>query len=282
MKHEKNYIDTARAYSLIISVSDGCSYGECSFCSAGELRIRSLEDILEDLAMARENYDNIDKVFIVDGDSLSIDTDKMIKILKAIGILFGEVEEINVYANAISILEKDIEELSRLREAGLTNIYMGLESGSDELLKKVSKGVNSEEIFLAARKINHVGLGLFARVIVGLAGLNYSMDHARDTAKLLNRIEPNKIVLEGLPIDESLPIYEDPEMRLLTPRESLREIREMIELMDFSKEVIIESRMSLDGVSISGELTRDKDEILELLDREIDDIGYQESSIRRI
>jgi len=285
MEHKKSSIETVKAYSLIITVSEGCSYGECSFCSAGDLKIRSLEDILEDLAIARESYSRVNKIFIVDGDSLTMDTEDIIKVLAAIEILFPEVLEVSIYASALSVLGKDIEELRDLKEAGLTNIYMGIESGNDEVLARVKKGLSSEELLLAARKVSYVGLRLFTRVIIGLAGLGASREHAGDTARLLNRIRPDKIVLEGIPMEGDFLISNEEggqSLKLLTPRENLGEIRELIGLLDFDRESIIETRMSLDGVSIYGKLPGDKKKILEMLDREIDDIGYKEYGSSRI
>lgn len=286
MTYKENYLGVNKAYSLIVQATEGCSYNKCTFCSYREsYRERDLKDIVKDLALAREHYGNINKVFIGDGDPLNMDTVELGKILKSIELLFPENEEVNIYASPMSILAKDIEELSDLRTAGLSGIYMGVESGSDRVLYNIEKGVNGEELVLAARKVKHVGMRLSTRVITGLGGTSYSQEHGEETGRLLGRIKPDKVVIEDIFLDDSSPIYDQLEkvdLRLLTPRESLTELVTMIEAMNFSQSTLLEGRMVANKLMLNGSLPEDKERILMELAQEIEDISYKGGKNKRI
>lgn len=287
MTYKEKSIGIGEAYSLIVQATTGCSYNKCTFCSKydKEFKVRDFKDIVEDLAIAREHYTNINKIFISDGDALSMETEDILKILKSIELLFPENKEIYIYASAISVLDKTIEELEELKNAGLSTIYMGVETGSDMILYEIEKGVNKEELVLAGRKIKHCNIKLHTRVIAGIGGIKHSVEHSKETARILNRIRPDMISIEDMDLSKNSPMYEKVEkggMKLLTLRETLTEIRNMIGYMKFEEDTVIESKNVSDGNVIHGVLPRDKERILNNIDESIDEIGYMGGKNNRI
>ncbi len=138
----KLYRPPSEAYSLIIQATIGCSHNKCTFCSMykeDQFKIRNIEDIIADLKLGRQYYKNVKRIFLADGDALIIKTEKLADILKEIQRIFPECERVGIYGSPKSILLKSKEELSLLKELGLGIIYLGLESGSDRILKKILK-----------------------------------------------------------------------------------------------------------------------------------------------
>ncbi len=147
MKYEgKLYRPPSEAYSLIIQATIGCSHNKCTFCSMykeDKFRIRPTGgEIIEDLYLGREYYKNVKvkRIFLADGDALIIKTEELIKIFQAIKEIFPECERVGIYGSPKSILLKSKEELNKLKDLGLGIIYLGLESGSDKILKDIKKG----------------------------------------------------------------------------------------------------------------------------------------------
>ena len=139
----------SEAYSLIVQVTYGCSHNTCAFCSMYKEKrfaLRPLEEILEDFRMARARYRNVDKVFLADGDALVRKASELYVILDTVRELFPECKRVTSYASPSSIRIRTDEELQTLREKGLTMVYMGLESGCDDVLKQMRKGHMSAEI----------------------------------------------------------------------------------------------------------------------------------------
>lgn len=288
MTYKEKSVGIGEAYSLIVRATTGCSYNKCSFCSkynGQEFKVRDFEDVLEDLKIARKHYNNINKIFISDGDPLAIDTEKLIRILDAIRDLFPENEELYIYASALSVLGKDIDELNELNRAGLTTVYMGIDSGCDRVLSNINKGVNKEELVLAGRKIKHCNMELYTRVISGLGGTQHSKDHAEGTAAIINRIKPDMISIEDVCLKEGSPMYiqaEEGVIKLLTPRETLTEVMEMVSRIKLDGDTIIEVENILDASVIHGILPKDRETIISNIDRNINQVGYMDGKNKRI
>ena len=153
---------------------------------AKKFRIKSLEQIKKDLREA-SSYDDVDKVFLCDGDALIIPQPRLEEILKLINDNLPNINRIGTYANAKSILRKSVDELKTLRALGLKIIYLGVETGNVELLKKINKGVTYEQMVTAARRVKEAGIILSVTVILGLGGIEKSIEHARRYGKNFNR-----------------------------------------------------------------------------------------------
>lgn len=180
--------------SYLLQVTVGCSHNACTFCGMYKdkrYRVRPLEEIFEDIALARAAYGDVKRVFLCDGDAVAMDTEELLAVLDRLYETFPSLERVNAYAGPGSTLRKTEEELAALRRAGLVRLYLGVESGSDAVLRAVRKGVDAAGMLEAGRRITAAGFDLWAMVLIGLAGQGEaSRAHALDTAALINAMRP--------------------------------------------------------------------------------------------
>ena len=234
-------------------------------------RIRSIEEIIEDLTEGRRRFKHVNKVFLADGDALIIKTEDLIKILKAINKIFPECERVGIYGSPKSILNKGEDELKVLNSLGLGIVYLGLESGSDRILERINKGVNSSEMIAAGRKIVNSGIKLSVTLISGIGGREYSKIHAVESARVLNEMKPDYIGLLTLLLEEGTQLYEEVqkgEFELLTPIEVLEETRVLVEGLNVDN-CIFRSNHASNYVPLRGTLMKDKELILKQIDEGI-------------
>jgi radical SAM superfamily enzyme YgiQ (UPF0313 family) len=195
MKYEGSiYRPPSEADSLILQVTIGCSHNKCTFCGSfkeKKFRVRSFEDVQEDVEEAKAYAKYIKKVFIADGDALIIPQKKLIPIVQLIKDSFPKLERIGVYGNTKSILKKSVEELKALKELGVGIIYLGVESGDQVTLDKVCKGTTLDKTAEAAQRVKDAGIILSVTVLLGLGGAERSKIHAEETGKFLSRIDPD-------------------------------------------------------------------------------------------
>ncbi len=171
-------------------------------------------------------------VFLQDANSLIVPTNDLLEVLRYLRETFPTVERVTSYARAKTLAKKTLEELKELRQAGLSRIHVGLETGDDELLKYVDKGVTSEEQIQAGRKAKTAGFELSEYVMPGLGGTERSDQHARNTARVLNEIDPDYIRLRPFVPGPGTPLYEEysnGSFKLSSPHERLREIKTLVE-----------------------------------------------------
>ncbi|MFZ2398503.1 MAG: radical SAM protein, partial [Smithella sp.] len=201
----------SEAYSLLLQVTVGCSNNKCTFCGAyrqKKFKIKSLDQIKKDLHEA-SSYENVDRVFLCDGDALIIPQPRLEEILKLINTNLPNLDRIGTYANAKSILRKSVDELKKLRDLGLKIIYLGVETGNVELLQKIHKGVTYEQMVEAGRRVKEAGIILSVTVLLGLGGIEKSIEHAIDTAKILSDIDPDYVGALTLMLIPETEMYED-------------------------------------------------------------------------
>ncbi|MFX1466188.1 MAG: radical SAM protein [Promethearchaeota archaeon] len=217
------------AHSVLIGVTEGCSWNRCRFCSVYKgvqnYRIRSLEEINNDIELWANNYGWFDKVFLAGGNSLSAPTELLLEVIDRIKQRFT-VKHISCYAKNHDLLKKTPEELKKLREAGLVTLYMGLESGSELVLKLMKKGTTPRMMIKASKKAIEAGFRLSLYVILGLGGKEYSEIHAKETATVLNNINPTILRFRTLNLFPGAPLYDDwkaGKFQRLTPFETLLE-----------------------------------------------------------
>lgn len=239
MKYEGAlYRPPSEAYSLIVQATIGCSHNKCTFCSmyrGEQFKIRETDEIIEDLILGRKYYKNVKRVFLADGDALVIKTEELVRILKQIQRIFPECERVGIYGSPKSILLKSKEELIKLKDLGLGIVYLGLESGSDKILKDINKGVNSREIIEAGQRIVDSGIELSVTLISGIGGNKDSIEHAIQSAKVLNEMKPDYIGLLTLMLQEGTEIYEDVEngkFQILSPKEVLLETKALVQELE--------------------------------------------------
>jgi radical SAM superfamily enzyme YgiQ (UPF0313 family) len=201
----------SEAYSLLLQVTVGCSHNKCTFCGTyrqKKFRIKSLEQIKKDLHEA-SHYENVEKVFLCDGDALIIPQPRLEEIFKLINDNLPDMKRIGTYANAKSILRKSVDELKKLRDLGLKIIYLGVETGNAELLQKIHKGATYEQMVEAAHWVKEAGIMLSVTVLLGLGGIEKSIEHAMDTAKILTDMDPDYAGALTLMFVPETELYED-------------------------------------------------------------------------
>ncbi|HDQ03877.1 MAG TPA: radical SAM protein [Deltaproteobacteria bacterium] len=201
----------SEAYSLLLQVTVGCSHNKCTFCATyrqKKFKIKPLEIIKKDLQEAR-NYKGVEKVFLCDGDALIIPQPRLEEIIGLINESLPNIERISTYANAKSILRKSVDDLRKLRGMGLKMIYLGVETGNSQLLEKIHKGVTYEQMVEAGRRVKEAGIMLSVTVLLGVGGIEKSVEHALDTAKILTDLDPDYAGALTLMLIPDTPLYDE-------------------------------------------------------------------------
>jgi len=228
----------SEADSLILQVTVGCSYNRCTFCAAyrGEhFRIKRFEEIKEDVDEVSPY--KVRRVFLADGDALSIPQKGLLPILSYLKARLKGLERVGIYANAKDILRKDVEELKALKDLGLGILYLGLESGDPEVLKRIKKNATVDELIRAGKRVKESGILLSVTVILGLGGVDGSQAHAVETGKVLSEMDPDYVGALSLMIVPGTPIAKEIEtgnLVLPTPFGLIQELEMMITHCQFS------------------------------------------------
>lgn len=268
----------SEAYSLIVQVTYGCSHNTCAFCDMYKEKrfaLRPMEEILEDFRLARQAYRHVEKVFLADGDALVRRAPELYTILDTVRELFPECVQVTCYGSPSSIKLRSGEELRTLREKGLTMVYMGLESGSDEVLTLMRKGHPAAEIVEMGQKVRRCGLKLSVTAITGLGGPDLLERHAVETAKALNAMNPEYIGMLTLVVEEETPLYDwvhDGAFHLLTQPQVLDETELLVEHLDSPGSVFRMNHAS-NYLLLRGTLNGDKEAMLAEIRRAKGDLG---------
>ncbi|KAJ49792.1 radical SAM superfamily enzyme YgiQ (UPF0313 family) [Clostridium tetanomorphum] len=276
------YRPPSEAYSFIIQVTIGCAHNKCSFCAMykdKKFRIRKLEEIYEDLQKGRKYYNKVKRIFLADGDALCIPIEDLEKILRKIKELFPECERVGIYATPKDILRKSLENLKELKNLGIGIIYMGLESGSDEILKSIDKGVTQEQMIDAGKKVKESGIPLSLTVISGLGGRKKWREHAEETGKVITKINPDYVGLLTLMLESGTKMRDKVatgEFQLLTPEEIMLETKILLENIEVTN-CVFRSNHASNYVSLKGTLPFDKENLIEKVKHILED-GYNYKS----
>ncbi|MHC1685047.1 MAG: radical SAM protein [Clostridiaceae bacterium] len=273
MRYEGNiFRPPSEAYSLIIQATIGCAHNKCTFCTMykdKKFRIRPLDDILEDLTLARKHYSKVERIFLADGNALVMKTEQLDAILEKIKELFPECERVTCYASASDVLGKNVDELTLLKNLGLNMVYIGIESGSDDILAEIRKGVTSKDMIEAGNRVKAAGIKLSVMLISGLGGKEKTESHARESASVINSMNPDYLGLLTLGLYPGTEIFDKVsrgEITLLQPMEILRESRMLIEGLELENCILRSNHVS-NYINLSGVLGRDKKSLLSQLDK---------------
>lgn len=270
------YRPPSEAYSLILQVTLGCSHNGCTFCDmykSKKFKIKSVEEIKKEIDFFRDRVSRVGRIFLADGDALIIKTSTLLEILNYINKKFPERERISMYATPKSLLLKSEEELKLIREAGVELLYIGLESGDDELLKKINKGVTSEEIILGSKKAKRAGFKISMTVIAGLAGnkKELSEKHMIKSAQVISEITPHYLGVLTLTLQERTKLYD--EMRRgefieCDGVEILEEIKTFVKNIEGSGEnkIVFRANHISNYLNLQGNLPEDREKILQEID----------------
>jgi len=228
----------SEADSLILQVTVGCSYNRCTFCAAYQgkrFRIKSFEEIKRDIDEVSPY--KIRRVFLADGDALSIPQKGLLQILSYLKARLKGLERVGIYANAKDILRKNVEELRALNDLGLGILYLGLESGDPEVLERIKKNATVDQLILAGKRVKESGILLSVTVILGIGGVEGSQRHAVETGKVLSEMDPDYVGALSLMIVPGTPIAKEIEtgnLALPTPFGLIQELETMITHCQFT------------------------------------------------
>ncbi len=264
----------SEADSFILQATLGCSFNRCSFCSMYRTKtfaIRPLAAVVGDIeAMARAQAD-IRRVFLADGDALAAPTEHLLAILQNLHAAFPRLERVTSYALPVNLLKKSTDELVRLREGGLGLLYYGIETGSAELLKRITKGATAEVMAAGLRKAKQAGLRISATVILGLGGQDDWREHIDATAELVNQVELDYLSTLQLMLDPLIesefrrkfrqPFQEQDDRALL-----LEQVR-LIERLDPPAPLVFRSNHASNALALAGVLPQDRATLLAQLQR---------------
>jgi radical SAM superfamily enzyme YgiQ (UPF0313 family) len=261
----------SEAYSILLQVTVGCSHNKCSFCGTYKdklFRIKDNDVILSDILYASKHMRHQDKVFLMDGDALIIPQKRLMWILDRINEHLPWVKRVGAYANTKSIKMKSPEDLVELKKNGLGIIFLGVETGVDEIRKKINKGSSSEFCIQMGRKLKVASIKLSVTVLLGIAGREKSLEHARATGKLLSEMDPDSVgaltvmLIPGTPLWQE---YKRGEFELPDKSGLLRELREMIVHTNLTRGIFFSNHAS-NYLPVKARLPRGKQEALDLID----------------
>lgn len=267
------YRPPSEADSLLIQATVGCPHNKCTFCMVYKqgppYRVRPVAEICEDIRQARaELGDRFRSLFLPAGNTLAMPTGDLAEVCRYAREQLPSLERITLYGSSRYALEKGSADLVRLRAAGLSRVHVGLESGDDEVLRRVKKGSTAAEQAEAGRLLTASGLELSEYVVLGLGGTERTEAHARGTAEVLNAVSPHFIRLRTLvPKVNTLLLHQIRKGRfqLLGPHGVLRETRRLIERLECT------SRLASDHytnyMDLEGRLPEDRDRLLGQVDR---------------
>ena len=270
------YRPPSEANSLILQITEGCSFNRCSFCSMYRSKTfaeKPMENVFEDIAIAAKQYPDTRRIFLADGDALYRDTDSLLTILAELYQKFPKLNRVSSYTLPNNLTVKTTGELRTLKEAGLQLIYYGIETGSNELLKCITKGATSNKIIEGIQKASDAGLKVSATVILGLGGRKYWQEHIEQTAAMVNQLNLNYLSTLQLTLDEQIhDEYIDKfnrRKRDFQPQSDLEVLEEqklLISLIEPVKPVIFRSNHASNALPLKGILPKDRTILLQQLD----------------
>ena len=267
--HGPMYRPPSEGKSLIFQVTLGCSFNECSFCDmyrSKEYSERSWEEVKGEIDLMVKQVPDTTRIFLADGDALNLSTDYMIKIVEYLYKNFPELERVSCYAMPMNVLKKTPDELKRMNAAGLNMLYLGIETGSDIILKKITKGATSATIIRACRKAIETGFTLSCIMILGLGGRNYSKEHIKETARVVNESSPHylgtlTLILETGVKEEFLTKFDEP-FHEINDEEALAELHDLVEQINVKEEMVFRANHGSNAYNIAGTFPDEKEMML--------------------
>lgn len=269
---EPLYRPPSEANSLIIQLTLGCSHNRCTFCRMYKSKKYTERDInvIEAEIDSMASYNNIRRVFLADGDAMALDTPFLLRVLRKLNDVFPSLQRVSIYANPENLLKKTPEELGSLSAAGLTLLYLGIESGSDTILRNINKGALYMHQKEAIIKAMDNGIDVSATIITGLGGVDLWREHIEQSAKLVSEAAPTflstlSLMLDPESIDEFTSAFKDG-FTEQTDQGMLEEERLLISLIDPPRNIIFRSNHASNALALRGTLPGDKARLIEKID----------------
>ncbi len=268
MFYEGNIIrPPSEADSIILQVTVGCSHNHCTFCGAYKdipFRVKEEAILDENIAFAARHCTRQKRIFLADGDALILSQKKLVSILRKIRTDLPWVRRVSTYGNARAIRSKTISELRELKNLGLDRIYIGLESGHDDVLFRIKKAETAQSMAEAAQRVGEAGIFLSVTVLLGIGGLDLSLQHAEATGQVLSAMAPRQIAALTLIPLANTPLYEDMQngrFNLPDAQGILEELKVLVQAITLDR-VQFHANHASNYLPISGRLQKDKGEIV--------------------
>jgi radical SAM superfamily enzyme YgiQ (UPF0313 family) len=267
------YRPPSEADAYILQATIGCSWNHCTYCDMyrdKSFRVRDLDETLKDIRSAGHAFgERVEKVFVADGDALVLDLEHWEAILAACRTSFPRAKRVSAYATAMTLNEKRPEQLRRLRELGLSLLYMGPETGDDLTFRRIAKGSNFEEHVEAARRAHEAGMRLSAIFLLGAGGTERTNEHAEASAKLITEMDPEFVSALTLTVIPGTPIAKmQASGRFTLPSISrmLEELRTIVSRAE-PTDALFRTNHASNYLPLAGRLPADRERIVGLLDK---------------
>ncbi|MBN2473543.1 MAG: radical SAM protein [Pirellulales bacterium] len=263
----------SEADSYILQVTLGCSHNRCTFCGTYRgkpFRPRAIREVLEDVAMAAERFPETQRVFLADGNALVMSTERLAEILDALHAAFPRLRRVGVYANARDLLQKHEADLAMLSRKKLQIVYLGLESGSDEVLRRVGKGATAADMVEGVLKAKRAGLRVSVIALLGLGGADLSSQHAEETGRVVSAMDPHYLSMLTLMLVPGTELHRQWQSGAFTipkPEELLGELRQVIAHLNGLSRCVFRTNHASNYLPLAGTLARDKPRLLAALDQ---------------
>ncbi|MDD5771862.1 MAG: radical SAM protein [bacterium] len=260
----------SEAESFLLQVTTGCSSDACVFCGAytgKPFRVKNIEEVYEDIQKAGKSDPEIRRVFLLDGDALVLNNKKLLPILEKINEAFPKLTRISSYANGYNITGRSCAEMAELYEHKIRVLYMGLESGDQDILNYCRKRSTVNEMIEAVNKCGQFKIKTSVILLLGLGGRKYSKQHVENSIITINKMQPNYLSFLSLMIIPGTPLYEEKQngnFIELNPSELLQETHDIIEGLEL-KNTIFRSDHASNYLPLGGRFPRDKPALLDIL-----------------
>ena len=258
----------AEANSLIFQVTLGCSWNKCAFCEMytnKQFKIKKEDEIVDEIQNAASFYPDVRRIFLADGNAMALSISRLKKILSAINDAFPKVGRISAYALPKDIISKSMDDLVELNKLGLKLIYVGIESGDDEVLKLVNKGETFNSTVEGLLKAKEAGIKNSVMILNGLGGKKYSNQHAINSAKILNKIQPEYASTLVLSFPYGIERFKqrfDGEYIPMSVTELIKELEIFIDITELNG-TIYRSNHASNYLILKGTLSRDEQKLLQ-------------------
>ncbi|MAX67105.1 MAG: radical SAM protein [Halobacteriovoraceae bacterium] len=274
--HEPVFRPPSEAHSFLLQVTIGCSNNKCTYCDmyrSKQYRERSFDEIKKDILDSYHYFKEIHyspkRIFLCDGDALGAKTELLVKVLELLNKLYPNLERVGIYATAQNMLEKSDKELALLFKLKLSMVYLGLESGSDEVLHRIVKGNKAHEMITGSKKIMNSGMKLSVIAMLGIGGEKYSETHIVETAKVLSEISPHYLSFLTTMAIKGTPFYRMVErgtLKELTSRKMFYEMREILDRIQANKNIVFRANHISNQYPLGGTLPEDQGQLVKTIE----------------
>jgi len=263
------YRPPSEANNLILQITIGCRFNQCSFCSmykGKQYRLKSLDEIKQDIKLAQQYDADANRIFLADGDAFNLSAEQLTDILILLQQAFPKLTRVSCYATPANIASKTVNELKELKKNKLSLLYVGIETGNNQLLKKITKGTTQSGIIKSLELADSAGIKVSATIILGLGGQTYWQQHIQETVKLLNQapvtyLSTLQLYLDKTSEDEFYLKFKEP-FTHQNDESILIELSELVANLSPPKKLIFRSNHASNALALAGNLPKDRERLI--------------------